>query len=754
MPAQPSRTASIIATTAFSCLLIFQPTLLQAQNPFGEAPGAPAAGAATTADDNTGLTGERDPLVLAVQESKPQTPSELMKATKMLMDYGREDASRTYAGQLVAANPAPKALAALVSEYGTALFTEIQRNPKMAPEGPQLAVLALDAAYQVARDPASITAAIDAINSPSLGLRIQGMKDLQAGGDAAVVALINHLADPAKAGKKAGVRTALINLGAYSVEEQLIAVLESPDDTLRAEAAFILGMVKSQRSVEFLTGPAVDPDETKSVRDQHRKALLRILGAAPTLQQAITFLGQRVRSFLDGEPPRIVSLEDEIVLWQWNQKKLMPEPRTLVARDASLLTASQLARRLYAIDAESSSTRQLYLLALLEAEKSISGYGTPLASGKGTARENALALGAAAVEQTLTDAIKADRIAAVIGAVEVLGDVRDVDVLGNGGAPRPLVQALRHGDRRVRFAAVQSIMRLDPHRSFPGSSYLVDALQYFAATYGERRAVLAHPRVTLSQNLVAYLRTAGVQAITAGTGRGAFKVASTQPDMEFVMLSDAIGRPSVSETVQMLRKDPSTSRLPVAIMAREINLPRLRSQFDEDPLTLVGPQPVEIRGALRTAKQLLQLPGRRFTQVEERLTQARASIAHLTRMLRNRSDYPFFDMLKVEQALARAFRTPEFTRETSEAMGLLATPLTQLALVEVASEAARPLKDRQAAAKAFDAAVKRRGLLLKISDIERQYVRYNQSATLDADTQGVLGGLLDSIEFPSKNKKK
>ncbi len=751
MPTPITRSIRIAANIVLFGLLAYLPAICVAQNPFGEAPGAPATPA--TAPSVEELLGEKDPLVLAVKESKPQTADELLKATKMLMDYGREDAARTYAGQLVGTNPTPKTLAALVNDYGTAFFTEMRRNEKMAPEGPQLSALALDAAYKVARDPASITAAIDALESDSLGIRIQGMKDLQAGGDAAVVALINHLADPAKKDRKPAARTALINLGVTAVEEPLLAALSSSDDALRSEAAFILGKVKSKRAIEFLTGPAVDQNEAKQVRVQHRNALLRILGAAPTEEQAKTFLRQRVESFLDGEPPREVSLDDEIVLWQWNPTKLVPEPRTLNARDASLQTASQLATRLYAIDKDSAQTRESYLMALLEAEKSINGYGTPLASGPGTARANALSLGAAAVEQTLTDAIKADRIAAAIGAAEVLGDIVDEDVLGRGGRPRPLVQALRHPDRRVRFAAADSIMRLDPHRSFPGASYLTDALQFLAATHGERRAVVAHPRITLAQNIVAYLNAANIEAASATTGRGAFKAAAAQPDTEFLMISDAIDQPPANELVQMLRKDPVTARLPIAIMAREANLARLRSQFDEDPLTLVGPQPVEMRGALRTAQLLLQLPGRRFTQADERLLQARTSIKHLTHLLRAPQDYPFFDMLKVEPALIRAFRSPEFTEATAEALGLLATPAAQLALVEVASENARPLQARQAATKAFEAAVKRRGLLLTIPNIQRQYTRYNNSETLDADTQAVLGSVLDAIELPSKKQK-
>jgi hypothetical protein len=70
----------------------------------------------------------------------------------------------------------------------------------------------------------------------------------------------------------------------------------------------------------------------------------------------------------------------------------------------------------------------------------------------------------------------------------------------------------------------------------------------------------------------------------------------------------------------------------------------------------------------------------------------------------------------------------------------------------VASQNERSLAERQAAAAAFDVAVRRRGLLLSRAEIFLQYDRYNQSAKLDRDTQKVLGRILDSIEAPSQKK--
>jgi len=80
----------------------------------------------------------------------------------------------------------------------------------------------------------------------------------------------------------------------------------------------------------------------------------------------------------------------------------------------------------------------------------------------------------------------------------------------------------------------------------------------------------------------------------------------------------------------------------------------------------------------------------------------------------------------------------------------LGTPDAQRALVDVASTNALPLETRQRAAEAFRDSVVRRGKLLTTGEIERQYDRYNASETLDAETQRVLGFVLDVIEAETK----
>jgi len=79
-------------------------------------------------------------------------------------------------------------------------------------------------------------------------------------------------------------------------------------------------------------------------------------------------------------------------------------------------------------------------------------------------------------------------------------------------------------------------------------------------------------------------------------------------------------------------------------------------------------------------------------------------------------------------------------------LGKIGSPAVQRALVDTASQNARPLPVRQAAAAAFTTAVAERGLLLSREEILRQYERYNQSELLARSTQKLLASILDTIE--------
>jgi hypothetical protein len=268
-------------------------------------------------------------------------------------------------------------------------------------------------------------------------------------------------------------------------------------------------------------------------------------------------------------------------------------------------------------------------------------------------------------------------------------------------------------------------------------------------TSGADRALVAHPRSSDAQTLVGYLNELGYEGYAAHTGRKLVELALADGDYDFLIVSDAIDGPPLKEVVQWLRRDYRTAGRPIGVMARGDDLFRLRTNFADDPLTLVFPRLSSTETAAVEVDRLIDLAGRNRITRDERLAMATAALAALAELAKSPAALTLFDLRRHEPALAAALANPVLTQPAARVLGILGTPKSQTALVDFASQNTRPLASRQAAAAAFDSAVKTRGLNLTQAQIKTQYDRYNASATLDTPTQQVLGAILDSIEAPA-----
>jgi CheY-like chemotaxis protein len=393
----------------------------------------------------------------------------------------------------------------------------------------------------------------------------------------------------------------------------------------------------------------------------------------------------------------------------------------------------------------------LYLVTNLADAKILSGLDRPLPQGPGTVHSAAVATGKDALEDVLAHAMQHGYTMAAIGATEVLADIGDDALLrSDDGHPRPLAMAMRHGDRRLRLAAAEAVMKINPQQCYPGSSYLPETFGYLIRTVGSRRVLVAHPRVEKAQTLVGMLNQIGFEADAARSGREAFRLAARNPDYECVLISDAVDFPAASETVQMMRKDPLTSRLPIGLMAREPNLKKAQDEAARDPRTLAFPRPHNERGMAFQLSRLLALAGHELVPYDERLDQAQRALDHLIRLAETPQQSSFYDLYRQKDAVNSALFTPPLSAAAARLMGLLGSPDAQRSLVTLASQHARPLAEREAAAKGFAMAVDRHGLLLSRGEILQQYERYNHSELMDSGTQQVLGSILDTIEQPSQ----
>lgn len=727
----------------------------------------------------------QNPVLVQLRESAPATLDQLTRALRITSQLDAVEEFKLYAADWLKLTPSDADLTALSRKYGADFFFELSRREDLRPEGEQVGSAVLAAASKFARDPARLNDLINKLSDPATHpAAVRGLRDA---GDAGIMALIRALADDTFKADRRAVRDGLAALGRDSIEP-LIATLSAPLPETRADAAIVLGRLNARQALPYLIGLAAT-DADSPDRAAAREALQRMDVATPTARQASKLLEKRMRSLLGGELVGRLDAADQTPLWRWDDEAHTVRLDRYPRQQASLVVANRLARPLSRL-ADDPAHARLALLLQLEADQTFAGLDQPLPQGPGTAWELAYQQGIGTLEASLVDAIELDRPTAIAAVIEVLGASGRSELLAEAGRESPLVVALGYPDRRVQVAALKAILALDPLESYPGSSRVIEMMQYLLTSSGQPRVLIGHPRLDDSNRIATLVSTLGYKADRAATGRSLIQQAKEHADYELILISETIDGPIVQETVQSLRKDPRTARIPLGIMehfvvlAPKAFLPELRFGRDHkklvEPLTaqavadlmladprhapqrlsggkaeraaevvdlaVVVPAPQTPEGIRFVHDEVMGLAPTRYVAPEIRLEQAYFVLEQLAELLSRKQPPAFYDFKRLEEQVIAASRVPPLAAQAARVLGLLGTPGAQLTLVEQATLTANSDEDREAASKAFAEAVRRRGLLLTQVQLSRLYGMYERASE---EQRPRLRELLDVIEAPT-----
>jgi hypothetical protein len=252
---------------------------------------------------------------------------------------------------------------------------------------------------------------------------------------------------------------------------------------------------------------------------------------------------------------------------------------------------------------------------------------------------------------------------------------------------------------------------------------------------------------TRASDWAGQLRGAGFEATPVGTGRAALHAANeaaTAARLAVVVLDSDIGQPLVGETVYQLRTNARTARTPVVIASSLPNLDKAQRIADHDRLVLAAPRPRGAGALAALVEQAVALGGQAPAPAEERAAQAAQALGWIAQLLETRG--PYDELLQGAELVNHTLYVPGLTAPSTRVLASLGTAESQQALVDYASSMTQPIDGRRGAAAALGNSVARFGVRLTSEEILRQYDRYNESETADADTQQVLGHVLDVLE--------
>jgi hypothetical protein len=691
-----------------------------------------------------------DPAVAAILATKPTTPAECTRAAKILADLGQADLARGLLKKVLAAKLDSEQLADLGQQLGSPVFFDLSGRAALRPEGKRLADAVMAALNKRLQDPKRIAALVGQLQDPSPEKRLQAVIGLRDAGGAAVGPLVAVLADQARAAEQANVRAALVEMGPLA-RGPLVAIVEQADPKLVVQAIEVLGAANDPKAAICLLRPYLAEKSDPAVRLAAEKELKRLTNQTPGRPEAVRLLVDAAKAYFDGHRPVEGVVGGKVDLWRWDSAKRQCVAKGLAPDDAARATAARLARDAYAIVPADPQVRLLYLAAMLEAAAYENGLDRPL-DEKNAAASEAKQFGVKTLDEVLKYALVGGHTAAAAAAARLLGEIGRADeLLTQGGGPSPLVQALQSPDRRLRMAALEAIVRLQPVRPFAGSSYVPQALQFFAGSSGFRHALVACPNADECRDLAGLLSAAGFQADAFGNGKDLLLQAVRSPDCELALVDVTIDRPTIDILLQQLRRDPRTASLRVGLVARSGYLRQAERLAELDPLAKAFSRPHDDRSLRWQLDQLAGLAPREFVNFQTRGRQAAEALDLLAELYR--SSESVYDLRGAQQSAIAALYNPKLAVKAVAVLACANSAESQRALVDAASRPTLPLKLRQAAAGAFRQNTEKHGILLTGEEIRRQYRRYNESKTQDAATQQVLGMILDCLEVSAPPKK-
>jgi len=685
-----------------------------------------------------------DPAVRALLESNPSTPSELLTTIDILLDLKATDDAYTLVKRLVATKPDEQAWADLVEKFGSALFLRLALIDDLQPEGREASDAALAAVDRRARDPEKLAHLIDQLNDPSPAVRRGAMTRLVGGREAAVQALTSALVDPARQDQRPAIRTALTKFG-REAPAPLRAIARSSQPAAQVEAIRTLAELGQSAAAVDLLAPALVAGVPEEVRDAAREALLTLIGRAPEADEAATTLARMARSdFAEAlyEPDPEAT---PVIQWRWDDGKsaLSYEfvPALVVRTDRTADLAGDAAR----LAPRHREAVWMSLAARAEAEAYRVGIDQPAPTGPGTVAALLNEKDINVVEGLLGFSLAKSHTVAAAAAARALGEIGKSELLYRmQPQPSAMVEAARNGDRRLRYAALEAIIRWKPDRPYPGSSLVVEALGYFAGSFALPRAIVADARTAEVERQAGLLAELGFETDVATTERDVVADAISSPDYLFALIDYTLAGPTSGQLLQRLRRDNRTARLPIGIIASTEDLERARRLSRQTPLSAVIYQPVDAASLDFQFKRLLAVSGQRLVPPEERRQQARQAVEWLAQLAA--SPQQIYNLRRTEGAVSAAIRVADFGPSAAKVLGSLGTATSQKTLADVASQLVQPAETRKAAGQAFAASVARFGTLLTTGEIRLQYQRYNESEQQDQETQTLLASILDTIE--------
>lgn len=465
------------------------------------------------------------------------------------------------------------------------------------------------------------------IEPASYSQAIDGLKKLGGRGTALLLDVAQRTQEE---GDRRIVTRALLELGAETIPA-LIGALTMPDPIWRQQ---VLAVLEARAEIGQDMG-TIEPALWMVVTDDKSGPAMKVL--------ARRLLGRLLKTDLDRlpEPGRRLTQLAELFLrrkypfsdpenlqvWRWTPAGLVPgvaagAKTALVRRDeAEAYWGEKSARAAVASRPGDNRAKEILLAFLMQSPP------VPASAPLGAARPDLMALlagqDAATLEALLKLSLELERPGMTRHLLETLAARAD------HSASELCLRALDHGDRRVRMAAIEVLVRFPKPPSHAVAAKVVDNLTQFLAASAmasgkNGRAVVAMASPAIRAEVVRALESTGRVVETLDTGRELVRRVRAAADVDLVVIDSNIPDPDMAGVLAQLAADPAAAGLPVVVVPSATPRSLAQISFRYQALSSRrGEQEESVRRYLRERDELMKAQEAERAALEESYAQFR-----------------------------------------------------------------------------------------------------------------------------------
>jgi len=529
----------------------------------------------------------------------------------------------------------------------------------------------------------------------------------------------------------------------------MAAALDNPDPLVQLD---LIAMFRQRGAVEAV--PYLWPLTESPNREVRRKAtetvayLLNV--KEDKLPQAKLALTREAERYHYHKVP--LGNVESVPVWTWDPERGLVETRVSASK-AEEYYGLRWARLALALDPTYQPAQVVLLSVALDKAMERGGLSLPLLRTSPQAHQLVASSNPDLVIAVLERALGEQRIAVAVAAARALGDIGAILATRPGGRGEPvLVKALNFPDRRVQFAAAESILRIPGPPAGQAVTRLVDVLRRALAGDPGAKSV---PRVLIGYfdqdfagRVVEAVQRAGYDPVKVRTGREVLRRLNEAADIDLLLLDADLPNPGLMPLLAQLRADRNAAMLPVILTVtgnRDEQIRRLVSRYpyiEVYPSALVL-DAIDLNNAFQGKLVSRSTPPLTPEELQEYAEKAIFNLARLAR-----GDPPGYDVRPALDAVYSALRSgklmPQGEIGAAIVLGNLAGGRPQVELASLISDARRQINVRLAACQELVRHIQKHGLVLnqtQIDGLTRLYAQPMLDPNLKANLSQVLGSM-------------